>query len=500
MAKNIIEDYLVSIGCEVNKSQFDGANNKLKALNEAFQKIGEVVKKAFAAVVTAVTTATAAFTGLTLAIVEGGKALGGITFGVQKFALNLHTTFKNAQSLKNVMDAMGLDGLEDLKYVNLVPEQRAQFMALRKLAAENAPSGQTKDGLDQLKKLGFEFQKFTIKLFALGTEFMGGIGQVLKEPIFKKVPVLLDLILTTIDLIANEVLIITGNIFKHPKEALQGAKKGALIGGVGGGVGGAIAGGLSGAATGGVGGAAIGSIFPGVGTAAGAVAGAIILGTVGAIGGGISGAGGGAAIGAGIGGVLSANQAEDKKKNFKFSSAARKTPAIQDFLDQFYVPGGRYNVGYTTNGRHSRGSKHYAGKAIDVGGAGKTDAELIKLVAAALQTSSAKKILIETQDSRYKRILGGLGGLLANDSRIGHITQPRDNEHIHISVDNVRSLAKKASRMQGGTGLGGVPGGVGATNNISFVINGAAGPQSTADTVITKLTPFLSSRNNRGFA
>jgi len=211
MNTNIIEEYLVKIGYTIDKQ----ALNNVKKSMEDFRKSLLPIAAGFAGV-------TAALTGVAAAAVTAGNKLGNITTGVDKFALSLYTTRENALSLQQTMNAMDIKSLEDLKYINLMPEQRQQFMELRKLSQDLAPDAETQKGLNELRKLGFQFQKMQIEMSAIGIKALGTLGRLMETPLFKKIPDLFELgisILAWIGKMIGDKL--EHNPIKTAKEKLQ---------------------------------------------------------------------------------------------------------------------------------------------------------------------------------------------------------------------------------------------------------------------------------------
>ena len=132
-----------------------------------------LIEVAVAAVVLAITAATAIFM----------DKMAAADLQTQKFALSLFTTVKNARSLQTVMDAMGVKNIDDLKYVNLIPEQRAQFMALRKLASNLGPDDAGEKGMQNIRAVGYEFQKLFLVWNYFLTYLAATLGQVLAGPL-----------------------------------------------------------------------------------------------------------------------------------------------------------------------------------------------------------------------------------------------------------------------------------------------------------------------------
>lgn len=218
---NIIEEYLVKLGWTIDKQS-----------SMAVQKTMAEVKKSFMLVAAGFSATTGAIAAFSAAVGVAGNKLGNITTGVDKFALSLYTTQKNARSLQQTMDAMGIKSLDDLKYINLMPEQRQQFMELRQLSEQLAPDDETRKGLDELRKLGFQFQKMQIELASIGLKALGTIGRLMETPLFKKIPDLFEL---GVSLLAWIGKMIAEKIGKHPVATVVGGAAGGIAGAIGGG-------------------------------------------------------------------------------------------------------------------------------------------------------------------------------------------------------------------------------------------------------------------------
>lgn len=278
---NTIQEYLASLGFKVDKNSFKTFGDYLKSadkqvggLDKSFGGMGKTLTSlglGFTAFAGGLAAFTAGVSGM-------GRGLGNITMGVDKFALSLYTTQRNARNLQSVMSAMGIDSLDDLKYINLIPEQRQQFMQLRSLASELAPDDDTKKGLAELRKLGFEFQKFQIEMSYIGLKLLGDFGNLMRTPLFKTLPKLIQVGIDLLAFVATE-------IGKNPLSAGIGGVAGYGLGGVAGSTAGSTIGGWVGGGLGsfigpegtvigaGIGRAAGGAIGGALGSAGGAAAG-----------------------------------------------------------------------------------------------------------------------------------------------------------------------------------------------------------------------------------
>lgn len=272
---DVIKEYLVAIGFHTDKTSELTAKKSLQGVDKAVSGVGS----AFGQLRTSMIAASAAIIGLlggvTLldaTISMAGKSMGNVTMGVDKFALSLYTSSKNARNLQSVMSAMGVDSLEDLKYINLIPEQRKQFTELRQLANSLAPDRETMEGLGEIRKMGFEFQKMQLELSYTGLKLLGTLGELMRTPLFRLIPSGLQVL---IDYVAYIVEWMQEHLPKNAVGTLAGGGIGATVGGIAG----ASLGGAAGGAVLGPIGVAAGAIF---GRAAGAAAGAALGGMAGA--------------------------------------------------------------------------------------------------------------------------------------------------------------------------------------------------------------------------
>ncbi len=221
---DIIKEYLVAVGFEVDKKGFSEAQKSFdkidKAINkviktigetEAFQKtgkrivevFGEVEKKiiktpvvgkvvewgtklttgigaiklaiagAIAALIVAITAATAVFM----------SKMAAVDMQIQKLALSLFTTTQNARSLKAVMDSMGVGSIDELRAVALNPELRAQFMSLRRTAAGLEGGADVQQGFRNIRAAGLETNRLGVIMNYFWQNLGGKLGHVLAGPL-----------------------------------------------------------------------------------------------------------------------------------------------------------------------------------------------------------------------------------------------------------------------------------------------------------------------------
>lgn len=102
---------------------------------------------------------------------------------IQKFARRMLTTVENARSLKAVMDAMGIQNLDELNDVAFNPELRSQFLALRGIASGMALGEDAQEGLKNIRAFNFEFQKLSLIVNYFFQQLAGHLGKVLGGPL-----------------------------------------------------------------------------------------------------------------------------------------------------------------------------------------------------------------------------------------------------------------------------------------------------------------------------
>lgn len=156
---DIIKEYLVAIGFDVDNKGFANANKQLQMFEKALGKFATTFAGKFAVAGVAVTSFSLVATGaIGKFLAETAKA----DMQVEMFARRMFTTEKNARSLKAVMDAMGISDLEQLKDISLNPELRAQFLSLRNATAGLEPGADIQKALQDVRMVGYEFQRLQV--------------------------------------------------------------------------------------------------------------------------------------------------------------------------------------------------------------------------------------------------------------------------------------------------------------------------------------------------
>lgn len=148
---NILEEYLVRIGAEVDKDAFAGAAKAINNLSGMLGKLGSILKYG------------AIFAGLakvTEAVIDNIKAVASADLEYQKLAQSLWVTKDTAKTLSVVLKTMGASQ-EDVAWV---PELREQFFRLRQEMAELSTPADADGQLAWIREIGYDVQSLQLKL------------------------------------------------------------------------------------------------------------------------------------------------------------------------------------------------------------------------------------------------------------------------------------------------------------------------------------------------
>lgn len=148
---NILEEYLVRIGAEVDKDAFAGAAQAISKLSGMLGKLGTILKYG------------GIFVGLakvTEAVIDNIKAVAGADLEYQKLAQSMWVTKDTAKTLSVVLKTMGASQ-EDVAWV---PELREQFFRLRQEMSELSTPADADGQLAWIREIGYEVQSLQLKL------------------------------------------------------------------------------------------------------------------------------------------------------------------------------------------------------------------------------------------------------------------------------------------------------------------------------------------------
>lgn len=148
---NILEEYLVRIGAEVDKDAFAGAAKAINNLSGMLGKLGSILKYG------------AIFAGLakvTEAVIDNIKAVASADLEYQKLAQSMWVTKDTAKTLSVILKTMGASQ-EDVAWV---PELRKQFFRLRQEMAELSTPADADGQLRWIREIGYDVQSLQLKL------------------------------------------------------------------------------------------------------------------------------------------------------------------------------------------------------------------------------------------------------------------------------------------------------------------------------------------------
>lgn len=148
---NILEEYLVRIGAEVDKDAFAGAAQAISNLSGMLGKLGTILKYG------------GIFVGLakvTEAVIDNIKAVASADLEYQKLAQSMWVTKETAKTLSVVLKTMGASQ-EDVAWV---PELREQFFRLRQEMAELSTPADADGQLAWIREIGYDVQSLQLKL------------------------------------------------------------------------------------------------------------------------------------------------------------------------------------------------------------------------------------------------------------------------------------------------------------------------------------------------
>ena len=157
-ASNILKEYLVSLGFDVDNTSFQRMQRALDVLEK---KVGDSTGAIAAQYVKASGVVVTALASITAATVTMMDKIAQADLGFQKFALHMYMSRDAAMSMKIATDAMG-ESLEDIAWM---PELRERYMKLqedqRRMNAES-PEDMEKQ-LKHMRDIRFEFTRLRVE-------------------------------------------------------------------------------------------------------------------------------------------------------------------------------------------------------------------------------------------------------------------------------------------------------------------------------------------------
>lgn len=151
MAGNVIEEYLVGIGADIDTGSFNSAMMAIGQLGKAMNAIKG------AAPIIAVA---AAIVGVGKAAYNTIKDVAAADMEYKKLASQMWITKDSAKALSTTMKVMGVSQ-EDIAWI---PELREQFFRLRNEMNELATPVDADNQLQWIREIGYDVQSLQVKL------------------------------------------------------------------------------------------------------------------------------------------------------------------------------------------------------------------------------------------------------------------------------------------------------------------------------------------------
>lgn len=153
--RNVIEEYLVKIGADVDRNAFIGASQAVGTITSAVNQLSGLVKYGAPFVAIA-----SGFAAIAKAVIDNTKAVAKADLEYQKLAMNMWTTKETAKSLSIAMKTMGATTEE----IAWIPELREQFFRLREEMNALATPADADSQLRYIRDIGYDIQVLWVQL------------------------------------------------------------------------------------------------------------------------------------------------------------------------------------------------------------------------------------------------------------------------------------------------------------------------------------------------
>lgn len=175
---DILKEYLVSLGFEVDEKKYKNATKKLKDYETTAAKVAENVGKNMTKGAAVAVTALASITAGVMTYME---SVARADIETEKFARRMWMTETNARSLQNSLKDMG-ESMDTIYDVAANPELRNRFLRLRADAAKLEGGPEIEQGLKEIRDFYFEFQRLKLLINYAGRYIAYYLSKYLAEP------------------------------------------------------------------------------------------------------------------------------------------------------------------------------------------------------------------------------------------------------------------------------------------------------------------------------
>ncbi len=174
---NILKDYLISVGMQVDKQSFSQAD---KAIKDVDKSLGRFTTSATGKFVKVGASAVALASAVAVSMGKFASSVAEADRQVGLLAKRLYTTKENARSLQIAMKQMNISSFEQLRELSLDAESRSQFLELKNLA-RSLENPKTQQALKEIRAMNLEWQKLMVRFEYFKMEVAGKILEIFKQ-------------------------------------------------------------------------------------------------------------------------------------------------------------------------------------------------------------------------------------------------------------------------------------------------------------------------------
>ncbi len=174
---NILKDYLISVGMQVDKQSFSQADKAIKDVDKGLGKFADSATGKFVKVGAG---AVALASAVAVAMAKFASSVAEADRQVGLLARRLYTTKENARSLSIAMKQMNVASLDQLREMALDPESRQQFLELKNLA-RSLENPKTQQALKEIRAMNQEWKKLMVRFEYFKIEVAGKILEAFKQ-------------------------------------------------------------------------------------------------------------------------------------------------------------------------------------------------------------------------------------------------------------------------------------------------------------------------------
>lgn len=174
---DILKDYLISVGMQIDKQSFSQAKSAINNVDKGLGKFADSAMGKFVKV-------GAGASALALAVVGAmGKFASAVAEADRQTGLlakRLYTTKENARSLSIAMKQMNVSSIDQLRELALDPESKQQFLELKNLA-RSLENPKTQQAMREIRQMNHEWRKLMVRFEYFKIEVASKILEIFKQ-------------------------------------------------------------------------------------------------------------------------------------------------------------------------------------------------------------------------------------------------------------------------------------------------------------------------------